>query len=517
MLAGPAEAPPTTASGSDPEVSVADPGVPPPATTETRVDRGRRDGAAAGGTTGTFHRAEPLGAGAASTDEFRLFGNGTAENPNAGILFGNGFSWDASSCTGGTACHGGDAGLWGGNGGNGFNGGNGGSAGWFGDGGNGGAGLPGGDGGDGGNGGSIFGTGGNGGNGGAALVAGSTPGRGGDGGTGGLFGTEGRAGVDGAAFPSQPEPPATPSSPPATPEPTPPPVSVASGLTFDFIYGTGAQHWSSAARDALEAAAQSLASYFSVASPVTLTYYVSGENSPRSGTLAWAASDLAGSGPGFLGTVAQEKILSGVDPNGGAADGEINFNFGFSWGLDSSVGSRQYDLQATAMHELLHTLGFMTYVDRAGSNSYRDWTIFDSFIVTSSDVNVIGSDFRWKSAYNPNLTGGAGGLYFGGSNAVAAYGGLVPLFAPNPWESGSSISHLDDDTFGNANIQMMNAYSPRGLGVRTLSPIELGILEDLGYTVVSPQGTYAALFIAIVFVRRRRQSDLADERAPAHR
>ena len=141
----------------------------------------------------------PTAANAEATP-FRLFGDGTAENPNAGRLFGNGFSWDATTCTGTTACDGGNAGLFGGDGGNGWNGGNGGSAGLFGRGGNGGGGVPGGDGGNGGAGG-MFGAGGNGGDGGPALAAGGIAGKGGSGGRGGLFGISGQDGADGAGFP----------------------------------------------------------------------------------------------------------------------------------------------------------------------------------------------------------------------------------------------------------------------------------------------------------------------------
>ncbi|GFG57292.1 hypothetical protein MMUR_14280 [Mycolicibacterium murale] len=49
-----------------------------------------------------------------------LFGDGTAEHPDGGLLYGNGFSWDALSCGGTTACNGGNAGLFGGSGGNGL-------------------------------------------------------------------------------------------------------------------------------------------------------------------------------------------------------------------------------------------------------------------------------------------------------------------------------------------------------------------------------------------------------------
>jgi hypothetical protein len=75
-------------------------------------------------------------------DFIRIFiGDGTATNPNAGLLIGNGYSWTAETCNQGAACNGGQAGLLFGNGGNGWSGGNGGSAGLFGAGGAGGSGL----------------------------------------------------------------------------------------------------------------------------------------------------------------------------------------------------------------------------------------------------------------------------------------------------------------------------------------------------------------------------------------
>jgi hypothetical protein len=49
--------------------------------------------------------------------------NGTEDNPNGGILVGNGFSYDATTCPTGS-CDGGKGGILG-NGGNAYNGGNG--------------------------------------------------------------------------------------------------------------------------------------------------------------------------------------------------------------------------------------------------------------------------------------------------------------------------------------------------------------------------------------------------------
>ena len=111
--------------------------------------------------------------------------------------------------------------------------------------------------------------------------------------------------------------------------------------------------------------------------------------------------------------------------------------------------------------------------------------MFDSFLVTSDGTTVIGSDYTWNPAYDTNLTGGNGGIYFGGTDAVAAYGDFVPLYTPSPWESGSSLSHLDNNTFVGVNRRMMNPRVLVGRGIRDLSPLELAMLADLGYTVTT--------------------------------
>ena len=285
---------------------------------------------------------------------------------------------------------------------------------------------------------------------------------------------------------------------------------------FMFVFGKGGRFWSSAARAALEASAADLSSYLVVSSPVVITYSVTGQRTFTGTTLASAGSDLASTAAGFYDTVVQEKILTGIDANGTAPDGQIDWNFGYSWALGNSVASNQYDFQSTAMHELLHSFGFLSVVDSAGNNTGTNWTTFDSYVVTSNGTAPINhTTYIWNTAYNTNLTGGAGGsnpgaggLYFGGPHAEAAYGGHpVPLYTPKPWESGSSMSHLDDATFTGANAQLMNAASDTGLGVRVLQPIEVGILEDLGYNVANPPQALAIFIIGFAFMRRRRRSN----------
>lgn len=288
-------------------------------------------------------------------------------------------------------------------------------------------------------------------------------------------------------------------------------VSVTQGkaapqLRFQFVYRSGSQLWSPEARGALEAAAARLASYFVVTSPVTVTYEVTGQYAPLSLTLASAGSDFADpQAAGFLKTVVQKKIQTGVDANGPAADGTITWNFGQSWAFADPAVGNQFDFQATAMHELLHTFGFLSNTVQPGANRDTAWTVFDSYIVNSAGAKVITGDFKWNTAYNPNLTGDNGGLYFSGPNAVAVNRGKVSLYTPRQWVPGSSVSHLNDFAFYGPNDQMMNAKSMTGQGIRKLSAVELAILRDIGYQVTG--GSPALAFLGLVFTRRARRRD----------
>ena len=282
-------------------------------------------------------------------------------------------------------------------------------------------------------------------------------------------------------------------------------------IQFDFTYGEGAQYWTPDRQAALEQAANDLAAYFRVRKPVTLTYSVTGSDDPSADLLASAGSDYVRQLPGFWPLIAQKKLLTGRDLNGRKPDGEIDWNFGFSWGLSDTVSDDEYDFTSTAMHELLHSFGFLSGVQTPGDNAVRVWSLFDRYLRTADGKAPFTPAYRWKSRYNATLTGADGGFFFGGPQAVAAYGGLVPLFTPNPWEQASSMSHLDDFTFTGANQQLMNAKTDTGVGVRVLSPTEIGILRDLGYDVQPPALAFAGLLVPIM---RRRRARSAVEDAP---
>ncbi|MBB2989052.1 hypothetical protein FHR72_000509 [Mycolicibacterium iranicum] len=283
-------------------------------------------------------------------------------------------------------------------------------------------------------------------------------------------------------------------------------------IRFEFSFV--GDDWTEERRAALAEVARNMQEYFRVERPVTLTYDVDLEdpNDPDRG-LASASSDYISKLPGYWQTVVQHKLLTGRDANGSKADGNITWNFAdHQWGLDD-VSAEEYDFVSTAIHELMHSFGFLSSLDEPGENRDRARTEFDRHIVTARGTRPFGAFASWSSRNDPKLVGEDGGLYFGGRNAIAAYGGLVPLFTPDPWDGGSSLHHLDDFTFTGDNQQIMNAKTGMGLVTRVFSDFELGIFRDLGYIAVMPETPpYAAGFVGLVFLLRRRRS--AGDSAP---
>ena len=280
-----------------------------------------------------------------------------------------------------------------------------------------------------------------------------------------------------------------------------------SAITFVFNYLDDGAGWTEERRQALADAATQLLWYFRVDQPVTLTYDVGLEDDEF---LASAGSDPISERAGFWRTVVQNKLQTGVDSNGDKADGEIFWNFTeFEWGLDE-VADGEYDFVSTVLHELMHSFGFLSAVDAPRKNNDRDWVTFDRFVVTSAGARPISPFYRWRNRFDPLLTDEEDGLYFGGANAIAAYGGLVPLYTPDPWQPGSAMSHLDDFTFTGADQKIMNAATASGLSVRVLSPVELAILTDLGYQVVMPNSPpYAAAAFGFVLLGGWRRKSKA--------
>lgn len=266
------------------------------------------------------------------------------------------------------------------------------------------------------------------------------------------------------------------------PVPAAPPIAqpVGSGVRFNFIYGPGAEMWTPEARTALEAGAAALAAYLVVPQPVVIDVGVIGVNTPGATNIASSWVGFTDPAAGFTPTWLQTKLQSGADPNGAAHEVELTTNFAENWGFGEAVEPDRYDFRTVVMHELVHALGFLSGADDALDQD-RGFTVYDSFLRAPDGTPVIDDTHQVKPQYLANFTGANGGLFFDGPNAVAAFGGPVPLFTPEAWASASrSVSHVKVPGF------LMTPFYGRGSGIRSLTPVEQAMLRDLGYTVVAP-------------------------------
>jgi len=243
---------------------------------------------------------------------------------------------------------------------------------------------------------------------------------------------------------------------------------------------------------------------------VTIDLLVESVNNPNSDTLMSAADSIPTNiKEGFNGSeVVRPKVLTGVDNNGSQNDGVVEVNWGINWELDinetpdtSVAGQEEFDFYSTFYHEISHTLGFLSSIQKDGRDADGEgittagaWTFFDQFITDSQGNPIIDPETFQADAerYVPLSTGGSSadgmsGLFFNGTNAVAANNNKpVGLFSPAEFDISSSLSHLDDDNPAFEGFLTL-AEVDFGPAARTLAPVEKAIFEDLGYQFVSSE------------------------------
>lgn len=182
--------------------------------------------------------------------------------------------------------------------------------------------------------------------------------------------------------------------------------------------------------------------------------------------------------------VAIAEKITGQELNDGEADLFANFNNSFNWHLDPNTlpPAEKHDLKTVVLHEIGHGLGFSGTFSATGSSG--DWGLQDTDIPITYDVpigNGFGSNLiETFDSPSFDLRGQLVGqnLFFS-----SLLDGTVKLYAPTTFSAGSSISHVDENTFnGTANAlmtpQIAAAEKIEGPG------IALSMLKDIGWAHV---------------------------------
>jgi hypothetical protein len=185
--------------------------------------------------------------------------------------------------------------------------------------------------------------------------------------------------------------------------------------------------------------------------------------------------------------VALANALAGADLNGTTNEVYASFNQAFPlwyFGTDGNPPPSEYDFVSVVMHELGHGLGMIpTFTVSGGIGRWGGGTaypaIYDRFVNDGAGQPLIAAHPNNSTQLAAALT--SGNVTFAGPGASAANGGPPPrLFAPSPYRSGSSISHLDEIYNGSVNALMTYSIS-NGEVIHDPGLIVLGIYDDMGW------------------------------------
>ena len=201
--------------------------------------------------------------------------------------------------------------------------------------------------------------------------------------------------------------------------------------------------------------------------------------------------------PGTFYPIALANSLAGIDLDPGNDDIEAHFNSeldsgclnarpnGWYYGFDGSPGAGQVDLQMTLLHELAHGLGFLTFVNLATGEK----------IMGADDVFMRNLENHTTGKLYPSMTNAervaasknTGNLHWVGEHVRASSGVLtagksgdhVHMYAPNPQEDGSSVSHFDTTLSPDELLEPFATANP----MRTLTE---ELLQDVGWSEEAP-------------------------------
>ncbi len=274
--------------------------------------------------------------------------------------------------------------------------------------------------------------------------------------------------------------------------------------TIEVDYG---ENFTPEAEDAFERAVEVWETHIS--SPVSIQVQASYE-SLREGALAAAGPsnfyrvDATGNGEldVFAGDALTDAIV-GEEANPQEADIIVRVNSQMSdWHFgpgDAPAGT--IDFTSVALHELGHGLNYVDLfsVDNQGTGEYSSDTDGGSRILGVYDRQVVsdegGLSFRalTNTSFYPNPSDELGSaltsnrVFFRGeaSEASAELGtglALTRLYAPRQFSGGSSIAHLDEDTYqSETRNALMTPIIDQAETNRLPGPIMCGQFRDMGW------------------------------------
>lgn len=185
---------------------------------------------------------------------------------------------------------------------------------------------------------------------------------------------------------------------------------------------------------------------------------------------------------------------------------QMAFDSTTAWDFSTnSTGSGLENFYITAIHELGHGLGFLSNDLPAGGWADNEPLAFDFFLGLGTDGTqpLFGmSNSELASAFVSD------NVYWTGDMGNSANNGNpVKIYAPDPYESGSSMSHIDYSVDTTRSLIMFPTDSGMP-AFYSYTPLELGMFGDIGYSIVPEPSAIVLLLagLAVVVLMRRVRS-----------
>ena len=213
--------------------------------------------------------------------------------------------------------------------------------------------------------------------------------------------------------------------------------------------------------------------------------------------------------------LSRRNVVNTID--GESFDINVSMSCGRTdWHFDTNriAPPGRFDFATVVLHEIGHGLGSVGTMSapvdgsRQVTEEIGGWGILprsgaDPLPIVYERFSVDGNAQRLVNTEvypNPSevlyqaLTGQSGGVFFDGPNAALvnedfgggqglSVGDPPPLYAPNPWRSGSSFSHLDFETYRGTTNTLMVPFISSGASVHSPGPVFCGMLSDMGWPV----------------------------------
>ncbi len=190
--------------------------------------------------------------------------------------------------------------------------------------------------------------------------------------------------------------------------------------------------------------------------------------------------------------IALAEKLAGKEMTGPSQpDIAATFNRDINWyfGTDGKTPYEKYDFVSVVLHELGHGLGFYGFFSIANNlGSYDYWQLGDATAYDLLVEHFNGNRLLDQSKYpNPSQSlknALVSGWLFANSPVAAIddNGSMPRLYAPSSWNGGSSIYHLNEDSYvSSGSNSLMTPFLGRGEAVHDPGSVTMGMMADLGW------------------------------------